>query len=126
MMDRVIDGKQEFAGAYLDDLVVFSNTWEEHLKHLEEVLARLRSAGLTAKPSKCQFAMKQCIHLGHVVGGGIVQPELSKLEAVNSFPTPQTIKQVRAFLGLTGYYRRFIPDFASIAAPLTDLTTQVS
>ena len=92
------------------------------MKHLEEVLTRLRDAGLTAKPSKCQLAMQRCVYLGHVVGGGTVKPEFSRVEALKSFPTPQTKKHVRAFLGLTGYYRRFIPDFASIAAPLTDLT----
>ena len=94
---------------------------EEYLKHLEEVLTRLRNAVLTAKLSKCQFPMQQCDYLGHAVGGGTVRPELSEVEAMKSFPTPQTKKQVRAFLGLTGYYRRFIPDFEH-PSPLTDLT----
>ena len=122
MMDRLIQGCQEFAAAYLDDLVIFSNTWEEHLQRLGEMLERLKQANLTAKAEKCQFGMGQCTYLGHKVGGGIVEPETSKIHAVESFPKPHTKREVRAFLGLTGYYRRFIPDFASIAAPLSDLT----
>lgn len=74
------------------------------------------------RPSKCQFGMSHCVYLGHVVGNGIVCPEPSKIESVKSFPIPQTKKQVRAFLGLTGYYRKFIPNYAEIALPLMDLT----
>ena len=122
MMDRLIQGMGTFSAAYLDDLVVYSGSWEEHLQHLHQVLSRLREAGLTAKPSKCQLAMDQCVYLGHVVGKGTVQPEMTKVEAVQCWPVPETKKQVRAFLGLTGYYRKFIPQYASIATPLTDLT----
>ena len=122
LMDHLIRGCQEFAAAYLDDLIIFSATWEEHLQHLGEILERLKQANLTAKPGKCQFGMSDCVYLGHRVGGGSVQPEVSKLDAVESFPTPTTKKDVRAFLGLTGYYRRFIPNFASISASLSDLT----
>ena len=122
MMDQVINGLYDFAAAYLDDLVVFSSTWEEHLRQVKAVLQRLREAGLTAKPKKCQFGMDRCNYLGHVVGGGRVQPEASKVEAVEKFAIPETKKQVRAFLGLTGYYRKFIPNYATVAAPLTDLT----
>ena len=126
MMDRLIQGLQGFASAYLDDLVIYSDSWEDHLQHLREVLQRLKDAGLTAKPKKCQFAMKQCSYLGHIVGNGVVQPELDKVEAVRSFTIPQTKTNVRAFLGLTGYYRRFIPGYATIALPLTDLTKKTA
>ena len=122
MMDRVIDGLDDFAAAYLDDLVVFSSSWTEHRSHVKMVMERLQAAGLTAKPTKCQFGMAKCVYLGHVVGSGQVSPEPTKIEAVESFPTPQTKKEVRRFLGLTGYYRKFIPDYAKVALPLTDLT----
>ena len=112
----------EFAAAYMDDLVVYTNTWEEHLQHLQAILQRLQTAGLTAKPSKCQFACAECTYLGHIVGGGQVKPLPSKLQAIQDFPTPTTKKQVRTFLGLTGYYRRFIKRYASTSAILSDLT----
>ena len=90
------------------------------------MLQRLRAAGLTAEPSKCQFGMSKCVYLGHIVGNGMVQPERSKLQGVESFSIPTTKKQVHCFFGLTGYYRKFIPDYASIAAPLTDLTKKAA
>ena len=104
MMDQLIRGLEGFTAAYLDDLVVYSLTWEEHVQHLHSVFERLCKAGLTAKPRKCQFAMSQCRYLGHVVGNGVVQPEPGKINAVKSFAVPRTKTDVRAFLGLTGYY----------------------
>ena len=87
-----------------------------------EILNHIGIAGLTVKVDKCQFGMKQCVYLGHVVGNGMIQPEVSKVEAVQSFARLETKTQVRGFLGLTDYYRRFIPNYATVAAPLTDLT----
>ena len=89
------------------------------MKHLTDVLEQIKKAGLTVKLGKCQFAMSQCVYLGHIVGNGMVKPEMGKVEAVENFPLPETI---RTFLGLTGYHRKFIPDYATIAAPLSDLT----
>ena len=80
MADQLVDGIQDYAAAYLDDLVVFSSTWEDHLKQLQEILSRLRQAGLTAKLSKCQFGMRTCTYLGHVVGNGLIKPEVSKIQ----------------------------------------------
>ena len=122
LMDKLIKGCEGFASAYLDDLVVFSNSWEDHLSQLRMVLDRIKKAGLTVKAGKCQFGTSKCVYLGHMVGSGTVEPELGKLQAVKAFPLPETKRQVRGFLGLTGYYRRFIPDYSSQAAPLTDLT----
>ena len=104
LMDQLTANCQGFASAHLDDLVIFSDTWADHLQHLETVLLQLQRAGLTVKPSKCQLAMEQCLYLGHVVGNGTVKLELSKIAAVESFLTPKTKKEVRALLGLTGYY----------------------
>ena len=100
----------------------FSESWEDHLDHLIEIFNRLRRAGLTAKPSKCEFAMRQCTYLGHVVGNGLVCPEATKMEAVQLFPTPGTKTDVRPFIGLTGYYPKFIPGYATISSVLSDLT----
>eukprot|EP00731_Ephydatia_muelleri_P034136 Em0048g12a len=122
LVDRVLQGLEEFSGAYIDDIIVFSKLWTDHIRHLQVVLGRLQLAGLTVKISKCHFGVTACSYLGFVVGGGLVKPEPSKVQAVLNFPTPTDKTGVRAFLGLTGYYRRFIPDFASLAAPLTDLT----
>lgn len=121
-MDTLLTGAEDFSAAYIDDVIIYSKTWEEHLDHLQEVFQRLRKAGLTLKQEKCQFAMATCSYLGHIVGNGHVQPDLGKVRAVRDFKTPNTKKDIRAFLGLVGYYRRFIPRFAELSACLSDLT----
>ena len=116
-----------FSSAYIDDnFSVFSETWTDHLQHLRQVLETLYKEGLKAKKKKCKFAMTQCSHLGHVVGQGRVEPEQTKVEAVREFAKPRTKKHVRAFLGLVGYYRWFLPDFAARTACLSDLTRAVA
>ncbi|KAL5510823.1 hypothetical protein EMCRGX_G006429 [Ephydatia muelleri] len=92
-----------------------------HLEHLWVVLGRLQQAGLWIKLSKCQFGMDHLVYLGHVVGKGVVIPELSKLIAVEASAVPETKTEVRAFLGVTGYYRRFIAKYSEIASPVTDV-----
>ena len=105
----------------MDDVVVYSDRWEDHVRHLREVLERLREAGLTAKPSKCQLGMSHYYYLGYMVGGGVVKPDQGKVDVMKELPTPQTKKQVLAFLGLGGYYKKFIPGYSVVAAELTDL-----
>ena len=122
LMDLLTKDTRNFAPAYLDDLIIYSDTWENHLQHLTIILQQLRKANLTVKPQKCQLGMAECVYLGHVVGRGVVRPELSKVEAIQAFTQPTTKKQVRAFLGITGYYRKFISNYSTVAAPLTDLT----
>ena len=102
MMDRLLAECTCYAAAYLNDMVIYSTDWQEHIRHITDVLQRLPKAGLTIRPKKCQFGMNHCSYLGHVVGNGEVRPEESKLQAVKDFPTPTTKKRVRAFLGLTG------------------------
>nr|XP_025044422.1 uncharacterized protein LOC112547106 [Pelodiscus sinensis] len=97
-------------------------TWEEHLQQLGAVLRTLQRAGLSANPKKCQFGKREVSYLGYTVGRGRLKPLLDKVCAIRDYPRPHTKRQVRQFLGLAGYYRRFIKHFASLAAPLTDLT----
>lgn len=122
LVNKVLQDCQSFALAYLDDIIVFSASWREHLYHLEQVLKRLSKVGLTAKPAKCYLGMRHVRYLGYVVGDGRVQPTKDKVNAVQDSPRPITKKDVRSFLGLSGYYRRFISNYASITAPLSDLT----
>ncbi len=123
LMEQVLRGLQwRTALAYLDDLVVFGRTFEETLERLQEVLQRLRQAGLKLKPSKCNFFQTEVRYLGHIIGREGVACDHEKIEAVQQWDTPTTAKQVRSFLRLAGYYRRFIPEFYKLAAPLTELT----
>ena len=91
------------------------------MKHLDNIFHRLRRTGLTAKPGKCQFGMKWCSYFGHVVGGGEFRVETSKVEAFQRIKLPDTKNNVRAFLSLTGYYRRFVPNYATMAGYHTEL-----
>jgi hypothetical protein len=122
MMDRLLRGKEGYAAAYMDDLVIFSPDWESHIEHVSDILETLKQANLTAKPSKCSFGQRQVNYLGYVVGEGMVKPQKTKVEAVVNWEPPKTKKDVKSFLGLTGYYRKFVPNYADIAAPLSDLT----
>ncbi|GBM39216.1 Retrovirus-related Pol polyprotein from transposon 17.6 [Araneus ventricosus] len=112
---------EDYAIPYLDDVAIFSQSWEDHLRHLEDILDRLRSAKLHIKLSKCQFAQAYVKYLGHLVGQGLRQPAELKVQTIKDFTTSTTKTQVRAFLGLAGYYRRYIPEFSVITGPLTDL-----
>ena len=122
LMDHVLQGLHSFSTAYLDDILIRSDTWEEHVQHLSEVFGRLREAGLHIKEKKCNFAVNSCNYLGHGVGGGEVRPMHCKVKAVKEYERPKTKKQVCAFLGLCGYYRRFMPSFSTVANSLTELT----
>ena len=122
LMNYVLRSCESYAKSYIDDIAVYSQTWEEHLEHLGEVFRRLVSADLHVKLVKCHFGVSKVHYLGHVIGQGEIEPDQQKIAGVQSYPVPATKKNVRAFLGLVGYYRRFVPDFASIATPLTNLT----
>ena len=122
LMDKILRGTEDYAGVYLDDIIVYGDTWNSHLKNIRVILQRIKDAGLTIKLKKCSFGMSECTYLGHQIGRGGVRPEETKMKAIQEMPIPQTKKEVRSFLGLVGYYRRFIPHFATKAEPLTSLT----
>ena len=123
LMDGVLEGVHEFAAAYLDDVVIYSNNWQDHMYHLKQVLGRIREAGLTINPKKCSLAKKEVSYLGYVIGNGVIRPQVEKVEAIRSCTPPTTKKKVRSFLGLMGWYRRFIPNFSERSSPLSDLTS---
>ncbi|GFY16113.1 retrovirus-related Pol polyprotein from transposon 297 [Trichonephila clavipes] len=120
LMAELLNGLEDFVVPYLDDIAIFSDTWESHIKHMETVLQRIKRAKLTIKPSKCKFAQQNVKFLGHIVGQGFRTPSEIKVQAVLEFPTPCTKTQIRAFLGIAGYYQKYINLFSVIAAPLTD------
>lgn len=107
---------------FIDDIIIFTMTFDQHLEILYDLFMRLRHANLTAKPSKCAIASESLECLGHYVGDDKLKPHLSKVKAIQEAPRPLNKKQVRSFLGLVGLYRKFIPNFSVIALPLTDLT----
>ncbi|XP_076461701.1 uncharacterized protein LOC143294155 [Babylonia areolata] len=107
---------------FMDDIMIASETWEEHLSAIEAIFQRLEEANLSVRPKKCYIGFEELSFLGHVVRHGQILPEMDKVEKVMKAPVPETKTQVRAFLGLVGNYRKFIPNFSAIALPLTDLT----
>ncbi|CAI7889354.1 unnamed protein product [Closterium sp. NIES-54] len=122
MMQSIFsDFIDKFLVIFIDDLLVYSRTHEEHLKHLELVLARLSEHILYAKRSKCEFAETKLSFLGHVISYGKLEVDNSKVAVLKQWKQPSTVKEVQAFSGLANYYRRFVKGFAAVAAPLTDL-----
>lgn len=112
----------ECALVFLDDILIYSKTLEEHKQHVRRVLDALREQKLYAKESKCEFFKHEVEFLGHIVGREGVRMMEDKVEAVRAWPTPRSVRDVRAFLGTAGYYRKFIRNFSAIAAPLSELT----
>ncbi|KAL0153383.1 hypothetical protein M9458_051302 [Cirrhinus mrigala] len=102
LMDIILRPHQAYATAYIDDVVIHSEHWDEHLSHLRRVLTELRWAGLTANPRKCHLALSEAKYLGYQVGRGLIKPQPKKVEAVQAAPRPSTKTQVQAFLGLAG------------------------
>ena len=120
LMNQVLEGLT-FAMTYLDD-IIFSKSEEEHLLHLEEVFHQLRKAGLKMKQSKCDFFKSQIHYLGHLISEDGICPLLDKLDSIKNMMAPKCAKEIKQFLGLIGYYRKFVPRFADISGPLTRLT----
>ena len=127
LMQQVLSGVNpengpSFVAAYIDDLLIFSVSLQEHLDHLRKVIHRLREVGLKVNPAKCQFIRREVEYLGHIITPEGLKPNSKLVEAVRDYSPPKTVQQLRRFLGLTSYYRRFINQFAKVAAPLHLLT----
>ena len=122
LMDLVLSGLNlDICLVYLDDVVIFSSTMEQHLERLELVFKRLLGANLKLKPSKCFLMQTKVTFLGHIVSSDGIATDPEKIKLVSDWPVPTTLKQLRGFLGLSGYYRRFVEDYAKKAAPLNNL-----
>ena len=109
---------------YIDDIIVFSASFPEHLERLTNVFLKLQDAGLKLKTEKCKFVQKAVKYLGHVVSAEGICPDPAKTEVVVSYPVPTSAKEVKQFMGLCNYYRRFVKDYSKIAAPLFKLLSK--
>ena len=121
-MDLVVSGLQGVElYVYLDDIIVFAADLDEHGKRFRRLMKMLNEANLTIEPSKCQFLQKEASFLGHIAGNGKIRPDPKKIEAFRNFPVPTSKKKIKQFLGLAGYYRRFVKDYENCMAPLEDI-----
>jgi hypothetical protein len=120
-MAQVLKGLEEFCGVYIDDILIGSETWEDHVRHVGIVLSRLRDAGLTVKLTKCEFACSEVEYVGHRVGHGIMSPKEVKVKALLDAPRPQSKRDLQRLLGLANYYSRYIAHFSEMVMPLTNL-----
>jgi hypothetical protein len=120
VMDNVLRGLQNvICLVYLDDIIVFSTSLQEHIVNLEKVFQRLRESNFKIQMDKSEFLKLETAYLGHVISSEGIKPNPDKVVAIQNYPIPQTTKQIKQFLGLLGYYRKFIPDFARITKPMT-------
>ena len=125
MGNKLLKGlTSKLCSIYIDDIVVWSKTFDEHLDHLSQTFDRLRAANLKLKPSKCNFAKSEVLYLCHIISGQGVSVNPEKVEVVKSIPLPKNQHDVRAFLGLTNYYRKHVRNYANIASPLNKLLSK--
>ena len=122
-MELALQGLQwEICLIYIDDVIVFGSTFDEHLQRVEQVLQRIEAAGLKLKPEKCEMLQKEVVFLGHIVSGEGVRPNPDNIAKVMAWTRPKTAKQIKSFVALGSYFRRFIRNYAQMARPLIDLT----
>jgi hypothetical protein len=121
---RDVLGKK--ALVYLDDVIIYSKTIEDHLRDIEEVFTLIEKAQLKLKLKKCQFFRTEVNYLGHIITSEGIAPDPDKIEKIKNYPVPTAVDDVRSFLGLAGYYRRFIPNFGKVAKPLTSKTQKAA
>ena len=122
LIDEVLrDTKHKYTQSFLDDILIYSSTFEEHVLHIQDVLKRLRKAGLTVEPRKTHIARKEIVFIGYTFSKYGIQTDPSNINKVKNFPIPKTVRDIKSFLGLCNYYRRFIQSYAEIARPLNTL-----
>jgi len=126
LMDLVLEGAETYAQSYIDDVAVYSSTWDEHLVHLEDVLHRIQQANLTIRPDKTQLCKGKVTYLSYRIGSGTIKPEDAKVKVLLQYPLPKTKKDIRVYLGFTNYYKRYIQAYADLVAPLTDMLRKTS
>jgi hypothetical protein len=124
MLQRILQPVNQFTASFVDDMSVFSNSWEQHLNHVERYLQTIKAAGLTLNLNKSSLAQSEVRFLGHIVGSGKRRADPQKVSAVRNMKTPATKRQVRQILGFFSFFRDYIPRFAERAKPLSDLTTK--
>lgn len=121
--DVLRDFLNRFVFVYLDDILIFSRSLEEHIRHVWQVLQRLLKNRLYVKAEKCEFHTASITFLGHIIKSGQIEADPQKIQAVADWPIPSSVKHVQRFLGFANFYRRFIRNYSSIAVPLTRLTS---
>ena len=131
LMQQVLSGVNpddgpRFVTAYIDDHLIFSSSLRGHLKHLYQVIRRLREVGLKVNPAKCQFIRKEVQYLGHVITPEGLHPNRKLVEAARNFAPPNSVQELKRFMGLASYYRRFVSRFAKIANPLHHLACKAA
>ena len=112
---------RNFVLVFFDDILIYSKSWEEHVRHVDTVLQLLKEEELYAKPSKCFFGRKEVEYLGHIVSHEGVKVDPKKIKSMMDRSIPKTLKNLREFLGMTGYYRKFVRNYGQISDPLTSL-----
>ena len=118
-MEGVLKDCVEFSRVYIDDVLVVSGCWAEHLGHLRNVFEALRGVRLTCKLAKCSYGKRKLLFLGHLIGDGVVEVPEARVMAIREHPIPKTRRQLRAFLGMVGFYRQFVKDFHRFSSVLT-------
>jgi hypothetical protein len=113
---------RRFLLIFFDDLLIYSKTWEDHLRHINEILNIMKEQSLYAKETKCEFGMTKILYLGHIISAQGVRVDPEKIQAILDWPTPRSLTKLRSFLGLCSYYRCFVKGFSQLGAPLTNLT----
>ncbi|CAC5394754.1 Retrovirus-related Pol polyprotein from transposon 297,Retrovirus-related Pol polyprotein from transposon 17.6 [Mytilus coruscus] len=123
LMDKILQGLTfKVCLCYLDDILIASETFDQHIDDLNTVFGRLKEAGLKLGPKKCSFAQQSCVFLGHLISSkGIQPPPPERLQAIKDYPSPKSVKELRRVVGLLNWFRKYIPNFSSEIEPMTKL-----